>query len=122
MQKNQTATNNHNSNSKKVTGFSGKIFKMENHSEKFGNKIWSIQFDMPNEKVNKLNRIVMEECQTFLPQLKQLVASGEMDALVLLSGKADNFIAGADISQFTHLKTKKEAFELIRQAQLVLDK
>ena len=31
-------------------------------------------------------------------------------------------IAGADISQFTHLKTKKEAFDLIRQAQWVLDK
>ena len=38
-------------------------------------------------------------------------------AIVLISGKADNFIAGADIEEFTRLRTAEEATALSRQAQ-----
>src|SRR4029077_1065867 len=42
-------------------------------------------------------------------------------AVIIQSAKPSGFIAGADIEQFVQLKTALEAFDLIRQGQLIFD-
>jgi len=71
-------------------------------------KIWSLTFDLAGEKVNKLSKTVMAEFEELLPQLEKLNA----DALVLLSGKPGNFIAGADIEMFAELKSPDDGVAL----------
>lgn len=89
-------------------------FKLETDAHHI---LW-LTVDRENASANSLSRDVFDELNRIIDDISQQKLTG----VVILSGKSKGFIAGADISQFTHLKTKKEAFELIRQAQLVLDK
>ncbi len=79
--------------------------------------LW-LTFDRQGASVNSMSREVFNELDTILDTIKQDQPRG----VIIQSGKQKGFIAGADITQFTDLKTTDEAFELIRQAQLVLDK
>ena len=81
-------------------------------SKKGGAKIWSLTFDLPGEKVNKLSRKVMTEVESLLSRLEAMNKKREIDALVLFSGKLGNFIAGADIEMIQSSKTAREAEEL----------
>lgn len=74
--------------------------------------------DRAEQAVNTLSRDVLTELNTLIDELVKSPVKG----LAFLSGKEKGFIAGADVSQFTHIKTADEAFELIRQAQLIFDK
>ena len=65
-----------------------------------------------------MNREVFTEFNKVLDE----IAAQNPIAVILQSGKKKGFIAGADVKQFTDLKTKNESFDLICQAQLVLDK
>src|SRR5213082_3302777 len=56
-----------------------------------------ITFDLPNESVNKLSRAVKDE---FVALVSRLERDTSITAAVLLSGKPDIFIAGADIEEF----------------------
>src|SRR3990167_3509916 len=89
-------------------------FKLETDAS---NILWLI-VDRAGTSVNSLSREVFDELNIVLDDILHRNPAG----VIITSGKSKGFIAGADISQFTHLKTKKEAFDLIRQAQLVLDK
>ena len=68
--------------------------------------------------VNSLSRDVFSELNDILTA----VANEPPAGMAIISGKKTGFIAGADISQFTALKTADEAFDLIRQGQVILDK
>src|SRR3989338_2667481 len=81
------------------------------------NILWLI-IDRKDASVNSLSRDVFDELNEIVDDIRAQKPAG----VIIASGKKKGFIAGADISQFTHLKTKGEAFDLIRQAQLVLDK
>ncbi|MGZ3687082.1 MAG: 3-hydroxyacyl-CoA dehydrogenase NAD-binding domain-containing protein, partial [Bdellovibrionota bacterium] len=87
-----------------------------------GTKIWTLTFDLPGEKVNKLGKRVLDEFDRLLPELEQMGKDGKIDALVLLSGKPGNFIAGADIDMFTQVKTAQEAEELSRAGQKLMSR
>ncbi|MCX7121239.1 MAG: 3-hydroxyacyl-CoA dehydrogenase NAD-binding domain-containing protein [Gammaproteobacteria bacterium] len=89
-------------------------FKLQTDSS---NILW-LSIDRADASVNSLSREVFDELNTVLDDILRQNPAG----VIVVSGKSKGFIAGADISQFTHLKTKKEAFDLIRQAQIVLDK
>jgi 3-hydroxyacyl-CoA dehydrogenase/enoyl-CoA hydratase/3-hydroxybutyryl-CoA epimerase len=89
-------------------------FKLSTDSQ---NILW-VTVDRANASANSLSREVFDELDRIIDEVRRNKPVG----VVILSGKKKGFIAGADISQFTHLKTKGEAFDLIRQAQLVLDK
>lgn len=89
-------------------------FKLQTDSQKI---LW-LSIDRAGASANSLSYEVFEELNLILDDIRQSDPIG----VIIVSGKAKGFVAGADISQFTHLKTKKEAFDLIRQAQLVLDK
>jgi len=54
-------------------------------------------FNLPGEKVNKFSLPILEELEKILDELSQ---NKEVKALVITSGKEDNFIAGADLHSF----------------------
>ncbi|KAF0249044.1 MAG: 3-hydroxyacyl-CoA dehydrogenase / enoyl-CoA hydratase / 3-hydroxybutyryl-CoA epimerase [bacterium] len=62
--------------------------------------VGTIVIDLPGEKLNVLKRQALEE-------LEEIIVKFETDeslrALVLISGKEDSFLAGADITMFADL-------------------
>ena len=77
-----------------------------------------ITIDLPNEPVNKFNRAVKEE---FVALFDRLERDLNIRAAVLLSGKKDSWIAGADIEEFLELKTAADAERMSHEGQLLLD-
>ncbi len=100
-----------------------KSFKLEDQTSRCaGAKIWTLTFDMAGEKVNKLSKKVGAEVDALLPQLEALGVEGKIDALVLVSGKPGNFIAGADIDMIRATRTSEEAEELSREGQKLMNR
>ena len=65
-----------------------------------------LTFDLPGESVNKFSPAVIEEFSAHIERIeKDLTIRGA----VLISGKAGNFIAGADIDQFLAFKVAADA-------------
>jgi 3-hydroxyacyl-CoA dehydrogenase / enoyl-CoA hydratase / 3-hydroxybutyryl-CoA epimerase len=75
--------------------------------------------DVPGEKVNTLGKGMMQELLTLLGEIE---ARTDVRAIVLRSAKVDNFIAGADIKDFTTIRSSLEGETLSRQGQSVLDR
>jgi 3-hydroxyacyl-CoA dehydrogenase / enoyl-CoA hydratase / 3-hydroxybutyryl-CoA epimerase len=73
-----------------------------------------VTFDLPGEPVNKLNAAVKVEFEALLIHLRD---DQPIRGVVLISGKPDNFIAGADIEEFTALTTQAEAERLSFEGQ-----
>ncbi len=80
--------------------------------------LW-LSIDKKNASVNSLDYDTLSEFSAILDELKN---DTQLTAVVIQSAKPSGFIAGADIEQFVRLKTTKEAFDLIRQGQLIFDK
>jgi len=76
-----------------------------------------VTIDVPDKPVNTLDAGVIGE---FGRVFEFLESEPSVRGAVLISGKADNFIAGADIEQFLTLKTAKEAEALSRSGQELL--
>ncbi|MFE0585188.1 fatty acid oxidation complex subunit alpha FadJ [Pantoea vagans] len=76
-----------------------------------------ITIDVPGEKMNTLKA-------EFAGQITAIIAEARRDpqlaGLVLISGKADNFIAGADISMIDRCQSAQEAEALAKQGQEVM--
>src|SRR2546430_7622778 len=77
-----------------------------------------ITCDLPNESVNKLSRAVKDE---FVALVTRLERDMTVHGAVLISGKPDVWIAGADIEEFLQLKTAADAERLSRDGQMLLD-
>ena len=74
-------------------------------------------FDRAGASTNVLSGQVLAELGEHLKQLAAQLPKG----LVIYSAKQSGFIAGADIKEFTTLKTPEDAFEMIRRGQRVLE-
>ena len=70
------------------------------------NGVAVITIDLPGEPVNKFNRTVKDE---FVALFDRLERDLNVRAAVLISGKKDNFVAGADIEEFLEIKSAAEA-------------
>jgi 3-hydroxyacyl-CoA dehydrogenase/enoyl-CoA hydratase/3-hydroxybutyryl-CoA epimerase len=77
-----------------------------------------VVFDLPGEPVNKFSQAVKDE---FAPTMRGLRDDGTVRAVVLISGKSDNFIAGADIEEFVRAKSEDEFRRLSREGQTFFD-
>ena len=77
-----------------------------------------ITIDLPGEPVNKFNRATKDE---FVALFDRLERDLNVRAAVLISGKKDSFIAGADIEEFLQIKTADEAQRLSQEGQHLLD-
>jgi 3-hydroxyacyl-CoA dehydrogenase / enoyl-CoA hydratase / 3-hydroxybutyryl-CoA epimerase len=73
--------------------------------------------DIPGTSTNVLSASVLKELAGKLTEIAAIKPVG----VVVLSAKASGFIAGADIKEFTALRTPEDAYALIRAGQLVLD-
>jgi len=73
----------------------------------------------PDEKVNKLNESLIDEVTNFLDRLE---SDDEFHGALLMSGKEDNFIAGADIDMFKSRTTAEELEELSRTGHEILNR
>ncbi len=78
--------------------------------------VW-LTFDLAGASTNTLGKVAMEELDSLLGELEAQRPTG----LVIRSGKA-NFIAGADISEFTRVQTVEQARELIQRGQAVVNR
>jgi 3-hydroxyacyl-CoA dehydrogenase/enoyl-CoA hydratase/3-hydroxybutyryl-CoA epimerase len=74
-------------------------------------------FDLPGEKVNKFSTAVMQE---FASVVDQMSRATDIRRLVIASGKASIFIAGADVSEFSKVTSAQQAAEYTRFGQQVL--
>ena len=77
-----------------------------------------LTLDKADAAVNVLSVDVMAELDACLHELEHQAPRG----LVIRSGKSSGFIAGADISSFTTMKSQEEAAEFMRGAHTVLDR
>jgi len=75
--------------------------------------------DLPGEPINKITRTVRDELDAVLTTLGR---DASVRAVVLLSGKPDTFIAGADIDEFVALRSREEAYTLVRTGQALINR
>ncbi|KAL4105072.1 hypothetical protein QTP88_020347 [Uroleucon formosanum] len=87
-------------------------------SSKVIDDILVITLNTPNSKVNSLSRDVMDELQTNLNKAKQ---DPLIKGSVIISGKPNCFIAGADISMLSACCTAEEIHKISRDGQSLLN-
>ena len=78
-----------------------------------------ITLDQPGEKVNTLNEEMMEQFSNFLDDLE---SDPSLKGAVLISGKENNFIAGADIEMFKARETAEEIEQLSLDGHKILNR
>ncbi|MGH8714419.1 MAG: 3-hydroxyacyl-CoA dehydrogenase NAD-binding domain-containing protein, partial [Casimicrobiaceae bacterium] len=82
-------------------------WRLERNGEDFG---W-LTLDRAGASTNTLSAAVMEELRAMLSDL----AADPPQGLVIRSGKANGFIAGADVDEFGELKSLEDATALVRR-------
>ncbi len=82
-----------------------------------GKQIVWLSLDYADGSTNILTKDVLGELKNILENLPAMNAAG----LVISSKKSNGFLAGADITEFTALKTSEAAFEKLRFGQTVFD-
>jgi 3-hydroxyacyl-CoA dehydrogenase / enoyl-CoA hydratase / 3-hydroxybutyryl-CoA epimerase len=87
--------------------------------EATGTGIAVVAFDVPGEPVNTFGLAASTEFSAVLDRLRDDPA---VLAMVLISGKPDNFMAGADINQFTEIKTAADGEAMSRAAHELLNR
>jgi 3-hydroxyacyl-CoA dehydrogenase/enoyl-CoA hydratase/3-hydroxybutyryl-CoA epimerase len=80
-----------------------------------------ITFDDPARPLNVLTEGVMRGLGQALDEARGAAREGKIDALVVRSGKADSFIAGADIEAIAGLEDPTEAEAKIRLGQAIFN-
>jgi len=89
-------------------------------SEEMGDdEVLVVTIDVPGGKVNTLGRACLEEFDALVSSLER---RSEVRGVVVRSGKPDNFIAGADINEFTTIRSALEGETMSRTAQGLLDR
>ncbi|MGZ3594444.1 MAG: fatty acid oxidation complex subunit alpha FadJ [Syntrophales bacterium] len=83
------------------------------------NGVAVVWMDQPGEKVNKISIDLVDKFKTMLDGLE---ADKAVRAIVLISRKPDNFIAGADIEKFKDITSAAEAEMLSRQGHALLNR
>ena len=78
-----------------------------------------LTLDVPGAPVNALGTPVIGELEALLARIE---ADSAARAVVLISGKPDNFIAGADIEEFARLESAAEAERLSAEGQEMLER
>jgi len=63
-------------------------------------KLGWLTIDTPKASVNTLGRETLAELEELVGHIEDLIGSGEVIGVILMSGKTSGFVAGADISEF----------------------
>ncbi|RWS02269.1 trifunctional enzyme subunit alpha-like protein, partial [Dinothrombium tinctorium] len=83
------------------------------------NDVAVVKFNNPHEKVNSLSEAVSAETEQIMDEL---FSNPRVSSVVLMSGKSDNFIVGADIRMIENCKSAEEATNLSRGGQQMLQR
>ncbi|MGD8322284.1 MAG: enoyl-CoA hydratase-related protein, partial [Gemmatimonadota bacterium] len=78
-----------------------------------------ITFDDPERKLNVLTEDVMRRLAEILEEVRTAAEEGRIKVVVFRSGKADSFLAGADVDAIASLEDPVEAEKKIRQGQAI---
>ena len=78
-----------------------------------------LELNLPGEPVNKISHAVRKELEAVLDSV---ASASDIRAVVLISGKPESFIAGADIDEFVALETREEALALVRRGQELINR
>ncbi|MBA3581634.1 MAG: fatty acid oxidation complex subunit alpha FadJ [Gammaproteobacteria bacterium] len=78
-----------------------------------------ITVDVPNEKMNVLNRAFLDE---FSAVFDELTNNAAVKGIVIVSGKADSFIAGADVRMLSAVTTAEEGQALSLAGHAIMNK
>ena len=70
-------------------------------------------FDTAGQRMNTLGREPVEELVKIVSTVEDAAQRGDVKGVVFISAKPDNFIAGADISEFDALRTEKDVEDVI---------
>ncbi|HEX4297084.1 MAG TPA: 3-hydroxyacyl-CoA dehydrogenase NAD-binding domain-containing protein [Devosia sp.] len=81
-----------------------------------------LTIDTPKAPVNTLSRLCLQELETIVLRVEDLIASGEVCGLVIQSAKDSGFIAGADVREFETLRDPAAITELLKRAHAVFDR
>lgn len=73
-----------------------------------------VALDLPGEPVNTITRALRDEMVALFDRIEH---DPDIRAAVLISGKPDTFLAGADIEEFTRLPSAADAEQLSRTGQ-----
>lgn len=73
-----------------------------------------VTFDLEGEKVNKISTAVGPDLEELLSELKQ---NSHLKGVIFISGKPDNFIAGADIHEILSIQSVEEGMQKSQAAQ-----
>ena len=92
-------------------------FRLEAHASGIA-LVW---FDDPGRKVNLLNSESLAALRHVLEALRQRSDNAYPRAMILLSGKEEQFIAGADVAEFDRLADPAEAEAKSREAQQLFE-
>ncbi len=82
------------------------------------NGVAVVWIDMPDSKVNVLNTDTLPEFNALMAEVK---TNSRIKAVVITSGKENNFIAGADISMLNTVTTVEEGIALSKQGQQAMN-
>ena len=78
-----------------------------------------VKLDAPNERVNTLSEGAMRDFESVLQRLESDTA---VKSAVIISGKPDNFIAGADIAMLERCKSTDELTGLAKAGQALFNR
>ena len=76
-----------------------------------------LHLDVADSSTNVLSKAVLAELGEILKELTQSIPKG----IVFVSDKDNGFIAGADISEFTEIKTEEAALEMLRNGHGIMN-
>ncbi|TNF37802.1 MAG: crotonase, partial [Gammaproteobacteria bacterium] len=77
-----------------------------------------LHLDVSGSSTNVLSRSVLDELDQILTEQGQSLPKG----IVFVSDKANGFIAGADINEFTVIKNEQEALAMLKRGHEIMNK
>jgi hypothetical protein len=102
--------NNNNSNATQPSSFT--LVRQENG-------IAHLVMVVVGESINTLKALFVDEFASMLAEIRD---DNTIRGLVLLSGKANSFVAGADINMLADCQTTEQATAISKQGQIIFDR
>ncbi len=81
-----------------------------------------LTIDTAGSPVNVLSREVFDELEVIVGRLEDLIASEEVLGAIVLSGKHNGFVAGADIREFDEMADPSVLPQVLRRAHVLFDR
>lgn len=83
------------------------------------NNIRVVTVDAPNATVNKLSSAFFDEVEAMIAHME---SDSSVKGLVIISGKKDNFVAGADLDEIRAMETRRNAEAYVQRGNALLSR